>query len=78
PTKRLCISNDNLIVAGTNELLHHKLKLKPAPYSDTLIEIIQAPRDRTEPLARPALVYPALAAAIGRERRATAAFADQR
>lgn len=78
PTNRLCISNDDLIVAGTNELLHHKLKLKTAPYSDTLIEIIQAHRDRTEPLARPDLVYPALVAAIGRERRANAEFADQR
>ncbi|MCO6178032.1 DUF3883 domain-containing protein [Ciceribacter sp. RN22] len=76
-TNRLCIGNDDLIVASTNELLHHKLKLKTAPDSDTLLEIIEAHRDRTEPLPRPDLVYPALVAAIGRERRAKAEFADQ-
>ncbi|QYA04530.1 DUF3883 domain-containing protein [Rhizobium sp. B21/90] len=77
-TNRLCIINDDLIVAGTNELLHQKLKLKTAPDSGTLLEIIEAHRDRTEPLARPDLVYPALVAAIGRERRAKTEFADQR
>jgi hypothetical protein len=77
-TNRLCIGDDDLIVAGTNELLHHKLKLKTAPDSDTLLEIIEAHRDRTEPLPRPDLVYSALVAAIGRERRAKAEFADQR
>lgn len=76
-TNRLCIGNDDLIVAGTNELLHHKLKLKTAPDSDTLLEVIEAHRDRTEPLPRPDLVYPALVAAIGRERRAKAEFADE-
>lgn len=77
-TNRICIGNDDLIVAGTNELLHHKLKLKTAPDSHTLLEIIEAHRDRTEPLARPDLVYPALVAAIGRERRAKTDFAEQR
>jgi hypothetical protein len=76
-TNRLCIGNDDLIVAGTNELLQHKLKLKTAPDSNTLLEIVEAHRDRTEPLPRPDLVYPALVAAIGRERRARAEFADQ-
>lgn len=76
-TNRLCVGDDDLIVAGTNELLHHKLKLKTAPDSDTLLKIIEAHRDRTEPLPRPDLVYPALVAAIGRERRAKAEFADQ-
>ncbi|UWM82130.1 DUF3883 domain-containing protein [Rhizobium sp. SRDI969] len=76
-TNRLCIGNDDSIVASTNELLQHKLKLKTAPDSDTLLEIIEAHRDRTEPLPRPDLVYPALVAAIGRERRARAEFADQ-
>ena len=76
-TNRLCIGDDDLIVAGTNELLHHKLKLKTTPDADTLLEIIEAHRDRTEPLPRPDLVYPALVAAIGRERRAKTEFADQ-
>lgn len=76
-TNRLCIGDDDLIAAGTNELLHHKLKLKTAPDSDTLLEIIEAHRSRAEPLPRPDLVYPALVAAIGRERRPKSELADQ-
>ena len=76
-TNRLCIGDDDLIVGGTNELLYHKLNVKTAANSETLLEIIQAHRDRTEPVPRPDLVYPALAAAMGRERRPRTEFADQ-
>lgn len=76
-TNRLCIGDDDLIVAGTNELLYRKLKLKTEPDSDTLLKIIEVHRDRAEPLPRPDLVYPALVAAIRRERRAKTDFAEQ-
>ncbi|MGH7113916.1 MAG: DUF3883 domain-containing protein, partial [Stellaceae bacterium] len=75
-TNRLCIGDNNRIVGGANELLYHKLKLKAAPDSRTLLDIIELHRDKGEAPARPDLLYPALVEAIGHERRAKSAIAE--
>lgn len=77
PTNRLCIGDDSRIVDGSDELLFRKLKLKQAPDSDTLLGIIERRRDEGRAPDRPDLLYPALVAAISRERRPKAAFANQ-
>lgn len=73
---RLCISDDNQIVAGTNSLLYHKLKLKAAPDSKTLLHIIDLRREEGKAPMRPDILYPALVQAIGQERPAKPAIAD--
>jgi len=76
PTNRLCIGDDGQIVGGTNDLLHRKLKLKAAPHSDTLLDIIESCREEGNAPTRPDLLYPALVEAFGRERRAKSEIAD--
>jgi hypothetical protein len=73
---RLCIGDDNQIVGGTNDLLYRKLKLKVAPDSETLLEIIKCCRVEGSAPHRPHLIYPALVEAIGRERRAKSEIAE--
>ena len=71
-TNRLCIGNDHRIVAGTNDLVYRKLKVRTVPDVNTLIETITHLRDRLDAPPRPDLLYRALVAAIARERRAKA------
>lgn len=75
-TNRLCIGDNDRIVGGSNDLLYRKLKLKVAPDSETLLDIIAAHREEGRAPARPDLLYPALVEAIGRERRAKSEIAD--
>ncbi|MER9998819.1 DUF3883 domain-containing protein [Mesorhizobium sp. M0051] len=75
-TNRLCVGNDSLIVAGANELLYRKLKLKQAPDSKTLLDMIELFREQGSAPVRPDLLYPALVDAISRERRVRAEVAD--
>ncbi|KAI5911892.1 DUF3883 domain-containing protein [Azoarcus sp. PA01] len=69
-TNRLCIGDDDRVVGGTNDLLYRKLKLKIAPDSETLLDIIKRGRVECRAPNRPDLLYPTLVEAIGRERRA--------
>ena len=68
PANRLCIGNDDKIVGGAHELLSRRLKVRGEPSSETLLAIIEAHRAAAEPPRRPDLLYPALAAALARER----------
>ena len=68
-TNRLCIGDNNRIVSGTNDLLYHKLKIKAAPDSGTLLDIVALHRKEGKAPMRPDLLYPALVEAVGRERR---------
>lgn len=77
PTNRLCIGDDSRIVNGSDELLFRKLKLKQAPDSDTLLDIIKRRRDEGRAPDRPDLLYPALVDAISRERQPKIDFADK-
>ncbi len=70
PTNRLCIGDNRRIVAGANDLLYRKLKLKAAPDSDTLLAVIAVGCEKGIAPVRADLLYPALVEAIGRERRA--------
>jgi hypothetical protein len=76
PTNRLCIGDSDRIVGGSNNPLYRKLKLKDAPDSATLLDIIK--RYLTEGTApgRPNVLYPALVEAIRRERRPKAEIAN--
>jgi hypothetical protein len=76
-TNRLCVSNLGLIVASGNEPLHRKLRVREVPHSNTLLAALDAARERSEPPARPDLLYPALVAAIARERRSKIDLADR-
>ncbi len=75
-TNRLCIGDNDRIVAGTNDLLYRKLKLKAAPDRETLLGIIEFHRKESNAPTRPDLLYAALVEAIGRERRAKSEIAD--
>jgi hypothetical protein len=68
PANRLSIGDDDKIVGGAQELLCRKLKIRGEPNSATLLAIIEAHRDAGEAPNRPDLLYPALAAAVARER----------
>ena len=76
PANRLCIGDDDQIVGRTNDLLHRKLKLRVAPHSETLLDIIESHREEGSAPTRPDILYPALVEAIGRERRAKSEIAD--
>lgn len=76
PTNRLCIGDAGAIVAGANDLLYRKLKLKPAPDVETLLGIIEAHREAGTAPARSDLLYPALFEAMQIERRPKSAIAD--
>ncbi|SDA75387.1 MULTISPECIES: DUF3883 domain-containing protein [unclassified Janthinobacterium] len=74
-TNRLCIGNSSQIVGGNNDLLYRKLKLKAAPDSETLLDIIKLRQAESSAPTRPELLYPALVDAIRRERRAKSEIA---
>ena len=76
PTNRLCIDDNDRIVSGNNELLYRKLKLKDAPDSETLLDIIKRCLAEGRAPSRPDLLYPALVDAIRRERRAKSEIAN--
>lgn len=77
PTNRLCIEDNGRIVGGANELLYRKLKLKLAPDTGTLLDIIKSHREKGTGPTRPDLLYPALVEAIRRERRSKSELADE-
>ncbi|WP_230628501.1 DUF3883 domain-containing protein [Sphingomonas sp. Leaf37] len=76
PTNRLCIDDANAIVAGANDLLYRKLKLKPAPDVETLLGIVAKHRETGTAPARADLLYPALVEAMRLERRPKSDVAD--
>ncbi|MEA3033388.1 MAG: hypothetical protein QOH86_1404, partial [Sphingomonadales bacterium] len=69
---RLCIEDEDLIVAYNAELLHRRLKLHDQPSLDTLLGIIEVRREAGEAPPNPATLYPALVAAAARSRKAAA------
>jgi hypothetical protein len=75
-TNRLCIGDNDRIVGGANELLYRKLKVKAAPGSDTLLDILELQREKGTAPTRPDLLYPALTHAIRREGRSNTEIAD--
>ena len=77
PTNRLCVGDNGRIVGGTDEILYCKLKLKAAPDSETLLNILTFHRKVGTAPDRPDLLYPALVKAIARERRPKSNFADE-
>ncbi|NPT54900.1 DUF3883 domain-containing protein [Paraburkholderia elongata] len=74
-TNRLCIGDNDRIVGGTNDLLYRKLKLKVAPDSETLLDLIKCRRAEGRAPNRPDLLYPTLVEAIRSERRAKSEIA---
>lgn len=77
PTNRLCIEDDGRIIGGAYDLLYRKLKLKQAPDSETLLDILESHREKGTGPIRADLLYPALVEAIGRERRPKLELADE-
>ncbi|MEW9581399.1 DUF3883 domain-containing protein [Paraburkholderia sp. DGU8] len=74
-TNRLCIGDNARIVSGSNDLLYHKLRLKDAPDSGTILDLIKSRLAAGSAPNRPDLLYPMLVAAIRRERRAKSEIA---
>ena len=72
PANRLCIEDEDLIVARNAELLHRRLKLHDQPSLATLLGIIEAHREAGDAPPNPATLYPALVAAAARSRKAEA------
>lgn len=77
PANRLCIEDDDLIVARNSDLLHRRLKLHDAPSLETLLEIIETRRDAGAPPPNPAALYPALVVAAARSRRSEADLSSE-
>jgi hypothetical protein len=75
-TNRLCIGDSDRIVSGNNGLLYRKLKLKDAPDSETLLDIIKRCVTEGRAPSRSNLLYPALVEAIRRERRSKSEIAN--
>ena len=66
---RVCIGDDDKIVAAGNAMVHHRLGVREVPDADTLIGAIKEARERGEGPARPELIYPALVIALQRDGR---------
>lgn len=66
---RICIGDDDKIVAAGNELVHRRLGVREVPDADTLLAAIEEAREREEAPARPDLIYPALVTALQRDGR---------
>jgi hypothetical protein len=75
PANRLCIEDEDLIVAHNAELLHRRLKLRDHPSLETLLGILDACRVAGRPPPNPATLYPALVTAANRSRKTTADLA---
>jgi hypothetical protein len=76
-TNRVCIADPDRIVAGRNAILYRKLRVREVPHSGTLVETLDLARKDSKPPARPDLLYPALVAAMARERRSRADLAER-
>jgi hypothetical protein len=76
PANRLCISDTSRLVSGTNEALYRRLRIREHPAVETLIDMIEMARSRSEPPGRPEIIYPAIVAGLFRERRPKLEFAD--
>lgn len=76
PANRLCIADDSRLVAGSNEAVYRRLRIREHPAVDTLIETVDGARGRSEPPARPEIIYPAIVAGLLRERRPKSEFED--
>ena len=75
---RVCIGDDDKIVAAGNAMVHRRLGVREVPNADTLISAIKKARERKEGPARPDLIYPALVVALQRDGRdRTALFQDE-
>lgn len=66
---RICIGEDDKIVAAGNDMVHRRLGVREVPDADTLLAAIQEARERDEAPARPDLIYPALVTALQRDGR---------
>ena len=75
PANRLCLDED-AIVGGSQDALYRKLRIREHPEVETLIDLIEACKERGEPPFRPELLYPALVAALARERRSRDEFSS--
>jgi hypothetical protein len=73
---RLCIQDDSRLVAGKNEALYRRLQIREFPTVETLLNMIEVARSRSEPPGRPEIVYPAIVAGLLRERRPKSEFED--
>lgn len=75
PANRLCL-DEQQIVGGSHDLLYRKLGIREHPEVETIIDLIEAAKARGEPPVRPELLYPALVAALARERRSKDEFSS--
>jgi hypothetical protein len=69
PANRICIGDDDKIVAAGNDMVHRRLGVREVPDADTLIAAIEEARKRDEAPARSDLIYPALVTALQRDGR---------
>jgi hypothetical protein len=68
PTNRLCFGDDDRLVGGSNEALYRRLRIREHPTPEALLEILASSRQRSERPSRPDVLYPALVAALSRDR----------
>ena len=68
-SNRICIADDSRLVAGSNDTLYRRLQVREHPSVDTLLKVIASARSRSEPPARPEIIYSAIMAGLVRERR---------
>lgn len=76
-TNRLCIGDNDRIVGGANDILYRKLRLKAAPDSEALLDILTFHRLEGTAPGHPELLYPALVEALKRERRPKSGLAEE-
>jgi Domain of unknown function (DUF3883) len=76
PTNRQCLASPRPIVGGSNELLYRRLRIREQPAAKTLLDLLAASRERSEGPPHPDSIYPALVAAIGRDRGKRANLAN--
>ena len=77
PVIRMCIGDEARIVAGNSDPLYHKLKLKPAPDAETLLDILESNRNEGTAPNHPDIFYPALVEAVRRGGLAKADIAER-
>ncbi len=74
---RLCVGDEAAIVGGNGFALYRKLNVHQAPRLDTLLATVGRARESGQPPPAPDILYPALAAAMVRERSSRAKLEDQ-
>jgi hypothetical protein len=68
PINRQCLGDDSRIVGGSNEILYRRLQVREHPTVQTLLDLIVASRERSEPPPHIEVFYQALAAALRQDR----------